>query len=95
MNIAVAYAGLARKYWLRIEVPESCTVGEGIERSGILALCPDIQLESQKVGVFGKAVKLDASLRPGDRIEIYRPIICDPATVPRRHTGEDEEGEEE
>ena len=45
---------------------------------------PHIDLETQKVGVFGKLVKLDAALRPGDRVEIYRPITCDPQTVPRR-----------
>jgi len=43
-----------------------------------------IDLETQKVGVFGRLVKLDAPLRPGDRVEIYRPITCDPQTVPRR-----------
>ena len=41
---------------------------------------------AQKVGVFGKLVKLDAALKPGDRIEIYRGIIADPETVPRRDT---------
>jgi Na+-translocating ferredoxin:NAD+ oxidoreductase RnfD subunit len=41
-------------------------------------------LAAQKVGVFGKLVKLDAPLRPGDRVEIYRPITCDPQTLPRR-----------
>jgi putative ubiquitin-RnfH superfamily antitoxin RatB of RatAB toxin-antitoxin module len=29
-------------------------------------------------------VKPEAALRAGDRVEIYRPIICDPQTVPRR-----------
>ena len=29
-------------------------------------------------------VKLDAPLKPGDRVEIYREIIADPETVPRR-----------
>lgn len=91
MQIAVAYVNSIRKYWLRIEVPEACTVAEGIERSGILSLCPDIHLETQKVGVFGKAVKLETSLRPGDRVEIYRPIVCDPANVPRRNAEDDED----
>jgi putative ubiquitin-RnfH superfamily antitoxin RatB of RatAB toxin-antitoxin module len=46
------------------------------------------------VGVFSKAAKLDTALRPGDRVEIYRPIIADPQTVPRRRLaggGEDDE----
>jgi len=94
MQIAVAYASVAKKYWLKIEVPEACSVAEGIKRSGILDMCPDIKLESQKVGVFGKAVKLDASLRPGDRIEIYRPIVCDPAKVPRRKLAGDDDDDE-
>ena len=55
---------------------------------------PHIDLATQKVGVFGKLVKPEAKLRPGDRIEIYRPITCDPLTVPRRDGvggGDDEE----
>ena len=31
-----------------------------------------------KVGVFGKLSRLDAELRPRDRVEIYRPLIADP-----------------
>jgi putative ubiquitin-RnfH superfamily antitoxin RatB of RatAB toxin-antitoxin module len=45
---------------------------------------PAIDLETQKVGVFGRLVKLDATLKPGGRAEIYRAITCDPQTVPRR-----------
>lgn len=84
MQIGVAYSEPSQQIWLNIEVPESATVKDAIDRSGILKLFPHIDLESQKVGVFGKLVKLDAGLRAGDRIEIYRPIICDPQTVPRR-----------
>ncbi|MRR51769.1 MAG: RnfH family protein [Rhodocyclaceae bacterium] len=84
MQIGVAYSEPSQQIWLNIEVPESSTVKDAIDRSGILKLFPHIDLDSQKVGVFGKLVKLDASLRAGDRIEIYRPIICDPQTVPRR-----------
>jgi putative ubiquitin-RnfH superfamily antitoxin RatB of RatAB toxin-antitoxin module len=43
------------------------------------------------VGVFGKLAKLDAPLKPGDRIEIYRSITADPATVPRRRTGDEDD----
>jgi putative ubiquitin-RnfH superfamily antitoxin RatB of RatAB toxin-antitoxin module len=52
---------------------------------------PTIDLETQKVGVFGRLVKLDAALRPGDRVEIYRPITCDPQTVPRRDSTSDDD----
>ncbi|MBI1284248.1 MAG: RnfH family protein [Thiobacillus sp.] len=91
MQIAVAYSEPARQVWLRIEVPEDCTVQDAIERSGILRQFPEIDLASNKVGVFGKLARLDAGLKPGDRVEIYRGIIADPATVPRRRIGDDDD----
>jgi len=84
MHVSVAYAEGNQQAWLEIEVGEETTVQEAIEKSGILKRFPQIDLETQRVGVFGRAVKLDATLREGDRVEIYRPIICDPQTVPRR-----------
>lgn len=93
MQIAVAYSDPANQIWLRIEVPEDVTVEQAIIKSGILRQFPDIDLTEQKVGVFGKLVELDGTLKPGDRIEIYRPIIADPKTVPRRRT-EDEDDDD-
>ena len=84
MQIGVAYSEAGQQIWLTVEVPDSSTVKDAIERSGILKSFPTIDLDAQKVGVFGKLVKLDAALRTGDRVEIYRPITCDPQTVPRR-----------
>jgi hypothetical protein len=84
MQVGVAYSEPSQQLWLTIEVPDDAKVRDAIERSGILRQFPHIDLGAQKVGVFGKLVKLDMALRPGDRVEIYRPIICDPQTVPRR-----------
>jgi putative ubiquitin-RnfH superfamily antitoxin RatB of RatAB toxin-antitoxin module len=84
MQVSVTYNEPPQQVWLRIEVPEECTVVQAIEQSGILASFPHVDLGSQKVGIFGKVAPLDARLRPGDRVEIYRAIVCDPTTVPRR-----------
>lgn len=89
MQIGVAYSEPGQQTWLNIEVPDTSTVAEGIERSGILKQFPHIDLSSQKVGVFGRLVKLDAVLKPGDRVEIYRGIIADPETVPRKDMNDD------
>lgn len=84
MQVGVAYAEPGGQIWMNIEVPEGTTVQQAIERSGILRQFPHIDLSAQKVGIFGRLVKLDTPLRPGDRVEIYRAIICDPQTVPRK-----------
>lgn len=84
MQVGVAYSEPGQQVWLNIEVPDTSTVIEAIERSGLLRQFPHIDLSAQKLGVYGRLVKPDAALKPGDRVEIYRAIIADPETVPRR-----------
>ncbi len=93
MQIGVAYSESANQVWLSIEVPDDTTVLTAIERSGVLRMFPGIDLTTQKVGIFGRLVRLDAILKAGDRVEIYRPITCDPQTVPRREGASGEEDE--
>lgn len=76
MHISVAYAEADSQVWTRLDVPDDCTVAEAIRRSGILERFPAIDLERQQVGIFGKLAKPDASVREGDRVEIYRPIVA-------------------
>ncbi len=84
MKVGVVYAVPSRQAWLTIDVPEGTTVKDAIERSGVLRQFPEIDLATQKVGIFGKVAALDAVLEEGARIEIYRPITADPKTVKRR-----------
>ena len=91
MQVGIAYSENVQQIWLTIEVPDDATVNDAIARSGILGMFPHIDLTTQKVGIFGKIVKPDTTLRTGDRVEIYRPITCDPQTVARRDgVGEDD-----
>lgn len=91
MNVGVCYAEADRQVWLRLETPEGSTVEQAIRHSGILKRFPEIDLDMQKVGIYGKLVKLDAPVKEGDRIEIYRPIIADPKTVRRRIMDDDDD----
>ena len=91
MQVGIAYSEPAQQLWLRIEVSEQATLRDAIEQSGILKKFPDIDLETRQVGIFGKVAKLDTPLKPGDRVEIYRGITADPATVPRRQMAEDDD----
>lgn len=91
MNVGVAYADKFKQVWLKLEVPDDSTVRQAIEHSGLLEQFPEIDLDNQKVGVFGKVTKLDAKVEEGSRIEIYRPITADPELVERRDRDDDDE----
>lgn len=89
INVGVAYGRTTKQVWLKINVPEGSTIQDAINQSGILEMFPDIDLNTQKVGIFGKIAKLDKVLAEGDRVEIYRPITADPETVERRDAPDD------
>lgn len=92
MQVSIAYTSSnGEQSWLEMEVDETCTVEQLIEQSGILQRFQEIDLERQKVGIYGKLVKLDQALQEYDRVEIYREITADPNTVPRREITEDED----
>lgn len=84
MNVGVAYADKFKQVWLKLEIPDGSTIHEAIQHSGLLEQFPDINLQKQKVGIFGKVSKLDAPAEEGARIEIYRDITADPELVERR-----------
>ena len=90
MQISVAYALPEKQIWLQLNVSDNATVMDAIEQSKILALFPEVNLQQQKVGIYGKFCKLETKLKDGDRVEIYRAITADPLTVPRRDTGEED-----
>lgn len=88
INVEVAYALPTEQLILPINVNLGTTAGDAVMQSGMLDKFPDIDLEKNKIGVFGKAVKRDAILKAGDRVEIYRPLIADPKEVRRQRAKE-------
>ena len=75
MEVSVIYAISERQPWISLDVPEDCTLQEAFELSGLSKRFPEIDLENSKVGIFGKLATPETALKPGDRVEIYRPII--------------------
>ncbi|EMR12867.1 hypothetical protein MPL1_07857 [Methylophaga lonarensis MPL] len=78
ITVEVAYATPEEQVILSLDVPPDTLVEDVVKRSGILARFPQIDLASDKVGIFGKICKLNSTLNHKDRIEIYRPLIADP-----------------
>jgi putative ubiquitin-RnfH superfamily antitoxin RatB of RatAB toxin-antitoxin module len=78
LSIEVCYALPNEQVLIPVELLEGATVQQALDASGILKRYPQIDLEKQKVGVFGKLKPLDTVLADHDRVEIYRPLIVDP-----------------
>ena len=83
MKVEVIYALPDEQVLLDVYVDEGATAEAALRQSGVLERYPEISLDDNKIGVFGHAVPLSKVLNPGDRIEIYRPITCDPKQVRR------------
>jgi putative ubiquitin-RnfH superfamily antitoxin RatB of RatAB toxin-antitoxin module len=84
ISVEVAYALPEQQQIVSLTVAASATIEDVIRASGLLDLHPEIDLEKNKVGVFGKLGKLTDTLHAGDRVEIYRPLIADPKEVRKK-----------
>lgn len=82
--IEVAYALPGAQDVVALQVPAGTTLRDAIERSGLLARHPDIDLTRAACGIYARPARLDTVLRDRDRVEIYRPLIADPKAARRR-----------
>lgn len=84
IKVEVAYASRNRQVVIALELDAGLSVLDAIARAGVLATFPEIDLSLNKIGIFGKIVTLDTILHDADRVEIYRPLVCDPKELRRR-----------
>lgn len=77
MYVDVVYVPLLEKpIQRRVAYSVGLTVAAVLEQSGLMETHPEIAQLS--VGIFSTAVSLDTRVKPGDRIELYRPLLIDP-----------------
>lgn len=99
LPVEVAYALPNRQALIPLSVSPGTTAFEAIELSRIHRQFPEIDPETAKVGIFGKALtgKENAKnyvLQAGDRVEIYRPLIADPKEARRKRAAKAKDGDE-
>lgn len=80
IKLEVVYALPHKQRIVALEVEEGTTFIEAVKHSNIVEEFPEIDIDQAKMGLFGKAVAKPAeeTVKEGDRIEIYRPLIIDP-----------------
>ena len=69
---------------VEVELEEGAPVEAALLASGIAARHPEIDLKTQRIGVWGRPVTLATKVRDCDRIEIYRALSADPKQARRR-----------
>lgn len=80
ITVEVAYALPEKQKIVSVTVEEGTSILEAARQSTIVDEFPQLKLDGAKFGIFGKASRAPEtdSVRDGDRIEIYRPLIIDP-----------------
>jgi putative ubiquitin-RnfH superfamily antitoxin RatB of RatAB toxin-antitoxin module len=84
MIVTVVYAQPGAQQVIEVDVDAGATVRQAIVASGLLAQAPELAQDELDVGVWNHRCSLDAVLRLGDRIEVYRPLRVDPKEARRK-----------
>jgi uncharacterized protein len=63
---------------IAVQLPAGATLADALERSGLAARHPNVDVACSKVGIFGKLADRKAILADGDRVEVYRALVAEP-----------------
>ncbi len=78
VEVEVVWAEPSRQVLRKVSVAPGATLREVVEMSGLCVDFPEAAQRRLDLGVFGRRMDPDAPVRPGDRVEIYRPLLADP-----------------
>lgn len=82
IDVTVAYSPCAGRVDLvSLSLPEGSTLADALAASGHYERHP--QARGLPVGIWGRQEEAGAVLRMHDRVEIYRPLQCDPKEARR------------
>ncbi|WP_237067168.1 RnfH family protein [Microbulbifer guangxiensis] len=83
--VEVVYALPHEQRLIRLLVKPGTTAKEALIRSGIPEEYEEVNPETARLGIFGQSLGTKGLapadqyiLQPGDRVEVYRPLIADP-----------------
>lgn len=83
MRIQVAYAGPGVQALVDVVLDEGARVADAVARSGLLERIGE-PATNIACAIFGKHVDANSPLADGDRVELTRPLVCDPKLARRR-----------
>jgi putative ubiquitin-RnfH superfamily antitoxin RatB of RatAB toxin-antitoxin module len=82
LRITVAYSPCAGEVdEQRLDLPPGSTLADALRASTLYLRYP--QAQGLPAGRWGKKLELEEPLRDQDRVEVYRPLRCDPKEARR------------
>jgi uncharacterized protein len=66
-----------------VELPAPATAWDAVRASGVLERWPELANDAPDLGVWGRPATPERTLRDGDRVELYRPLLRDPQEARR------------
>ena len=75
MNVQVAYAGPEGIAVVDVEVSDDASVADALVASGIVVRL-DLFEAALSYAIHGQHAARDTPLRPGDRVELLRPLVA-------------------
>lgn len=80
----IVYALPSKLWQCRLVLPYGSTVQQALDISGFWLAHPALNPSLTVLGVYGQVCDASHVVQPGDRIEIYRPLVFDPMESRRR-----------
>lgn len=84
LPVEVVYALPGEADAVELLVPSGTTLAQAVAASGIAARHPELRRSPLRLGVHGAERDPQTEVRPGERIEIYRPLRMDPKEARRQ-----------
>ena len=82
VRVTVAYAAPGVELLIPLEVPDGASVQDAVAASRI-AERAGTDFDTSVCAIFGRRVAAATRLQDGDRVEITRPLVCDPKSARR------------
>lgn len=83
IKIEVVYATADAQRLIVLQAHQGLTALQAFERSGLVRFFPELKQGELEFGIFSRPCAPETVLHDGDRVEIYRPLLCDPKEMRR------------
>jgi len=84
IRVEVVYALPERAWRVALHLPAGSAVKDAVRASSLRERLPELASSPLDCGIFSQACTLDRVLEDGDRVELYRPLLCDPKETRRQ-----------